>query len=407
MGPVLCNYYVTYRCNATCSFCDIWEQPSPMIDLDDVARNLRDLKRLGVRVIDFTGGEPLLHTGIGEMLGMAKDLGFMTTITSNGLLYPKRADELAGKVDLLHFSIDSADGDAHNASRGVQCFDKLMESIERAMALGEHPDLLFTVTNENVDQLRPIYERITRPNKLMLIINPLFEYHSLGDELAEEVMATVEQFARKPYTYLNPAFMTLRRRGGNDPDNPTCKAASTCVVISPFDELVMPCYHYGLDKMPIEGGLYDLWHSDKVRWHQKMEGRHDVCEGCTINCYFEPSFAVSPGSRYFWESLSSKTQYSWTKFVVQRLRTKVTGARAADLPDLGGNGGGTGDGGATGDGAPASGSSAAAAGDGAPASARPTAVDGGPAGDGASSEMVELPVLTNGDGAKSPPGAKE
>ena len=75
MKPVLCNYYVTYRCNATCSFCDIWEQPSPLIDLGDAARNLDDLRRLGVRIIDFTGGEPLLHPQIGELLAMAKERG--------------------------------------------------------------------------------------------------------------------------------------------------------------------------------------------------------------------------------------------------------------------------------------------------------------------------------------------
>lgn len=56
MKPVLCNYYLTYRCNAKCGFCDIWEQPSPTVSLEDAARNLDDLKRLGVRVIDFTGG---------------------------------------------------------------------------------------------------------------------------------------------------------------------------------------------------------------------------------------------------------------------------------------------------------------------------------------------------------------
>ena len=43
--PVLCNYYVTYRCNAKCAFCDIWEKPSPYITLADVEANLRDLKR--------------------------------------------------------------------------------------------------------------------------------------------------------------------------------------------------------------------------------------------------------------------------------------------------------------------------------------------------------------------------
>ena len=39
--PVLCNYYVTYRCNATCSFCDIWEKPSPYITLENAEENFQ------------------------------------------------------------------------------------------------------------------------------------------------------------------------------------------------------------------------------------------------------------------------------------------------------------------------------------------------------------------------------
>ncbi len=332
MKPVLCNYYLTYRCNAKCSFCDIWEKPSPMIDLATAQRNLDDLKRLGVRIIDFTGGEPLLHPNLDQLLRLARDQGFLTTVTSNGLLYPKRAEKLAGLVDLLHFSIDAATPEAHNASRGVTCFDKVLESIEVALSLGEHPDLIFTVTNDNVDDLDAIYHTLTRPNKLVLLINPLFDYNGLGGLLADDVMQRVATFARKPYTYLNPAFLTLRQRGGNDPEAPVCKAASTTIVISPFDELVLPCYHAGLERLPINGQLFDLWHSDRVAWHQTMEGRHEACRGCTINCYFEPSFAVSPGSRYFWESLPSKMRYTWTKFIVQRLQTKLRGPRRALLP---------------------------------------------------------------------------
>ena len=56
--PVLCNYYVTYRCNATCSFCDIWEKPSPYVTLQNAEENFKSLKKLGVNVIDFTGGDP-------------------------------------------------------------------------------------------------------------------------------------------------------------------------------------------------------------------------------------------------------------------------------------------------------------------------------------------------------------
>ena len=82
-NPVLCNYYLTYRCNATCGFCDIWERPSPYVTLDNARANLRDLKKLGVRIIDFTGGEPLLHRQLPDLLREAKQFGFITTLITN------------------------------------------------------------------------------------------------------------------------------------------------------------------------------------------------------------------------------------------------------------------------------------------------------------------------------------
>ena len=121
--PILCNYYVTYRCNAKYGFCDIWERPSPYVKLDTVKKNLLDLKKLGVKVIDFTGGEPLLHQQIDQLLEIAKELKFITTLTTNTLLYPKLAERLKGKVDMLHFSLDSSDKAQHDKMRGVECFD--------------------------------------------------------------------------------------------------------------------------------------------------------------------------------------------------------------------------------------------------------------------------------------------
>ena len=138
--PILCNYYLTYRCNATCSFCDIWEKPSPYITLENFRENLRDLKKLGVKVIDFTGGEPLLHRNLDVLLEETKKAGLLTTVTTNTLLYPKYAERLKGKIDMLHFSLDSPDEDEHNKSRGVKCFDKLLDSIQLANQLGSKPN---------------------------------------------------------------------------------------------------------------------------------------------------------------------------------------------------------------------------------------------------------------------------
>lgn len=317
--PILCNYYLTYRCNAACGFCDIWQKPSPFVKVDDVRKNLLDLKRLGVKFIDFTGGEPLLHRDLPEILDIAKRMGFVTTVTTNALLYPKRAKDLAGKIDLLHFSLDSAYKERHDESRGVRCYDKVLESIEVAKSLGEYPDILFTVQATNYEEIPVVYETISRPNDLMLILNPIFQYGAFFEAKQTEAMFDfVLKFSRKRLVYMNAAFIALRRDGGNRRRKPVCKAVSEVVVISPSNEMILPCYHAGYKKIPIENRLYELRRSPLIEDEARLEGRHEFCEGCSVNCYFEPSFATHL-SKYFWIALPSKAKYIYHKLFPQGL----------------------------------------------------------------------------------------
>ncbi len=312
--PVLCNYYVTYRCNATCSFCDIWERPSPYVTLENARENLTDLAKLGVKVIDFTGGEPLLHRQIVDLLGIAKSLGFITTLTTNTLLYPKNAERLQGLVDMLHFSLDSVDRAKHNASRGVDCFDHLLRSITLAQELGEQPDILFTVTDENVAEIPALYQEYVQEQKLHVILNPMFEYNSVGKNLDEATLQSLYDWSKQPGIYLNTAFLDLRKRGGNQINDPICKAGSTTIVISPENELVLPCYHLGLKQVPIAGRLFELWKSQEIQSQIAEEGRLPGCQGCVVNCYMEPSMAVETGP-YFLKSAVSTLKYALEKWV--------------------------------------------------------------------------------------------
>ncbi len=310
--PVLCNYYVTYRCNAKCSFCDIWEKPSPYVTIENAEANMKDLKRLGVKIIDFTGGEPLLHRGLPELLKMAKSLGFITTVTTNTLLYPKMAERLKGLIDMLHFSLDSSDPEKHNASRGVQLFDHFESSIEIAKQLGERPDILFTVFSDNIDEIESVYQKYCLPNNLMLILNPVFEYNDVGSELSADDLAKLEKWSSKRLVYLNKAFLELRKKGGNQIEQPVCRAADTTIVISPENKLMMPCYHLGLESLDIDNQLYELRQSKKVKEMAKMQGRHEACKGCTVNCYMQPSFATEL-SKYWLLSLPSTLKYNLAK----------------------------------------------------------------------------------------------
>ncbi|MGZ5244480.1 MAG: radical SAM protein [Bacteroidia bacterium] len=310
--PVLCNYYVTYRCNASCGFCDIWEKPSPYVTPENVEANLRDLKKLGVKVIDFTGGEPLLHRQLPDFLKLAKDLKFITTVTTNTLLYPKYAEKLKGLVDMLHFSLDSPIAEEHNKSRNVNCFDHLIKSISIAKDLGERPDILFTVHSENIHQIQQVYDEITQPNNLILILNPIFQYNEVGSTLSADDLKALEKWGKRKNVYMNKAFLTLRKDGGNNIEKPSCKAMSTSIVISPENKMIMPCYHLGLEEVAIENNLYQIRKSEPVQKQIAMEGKHAECSNCTVNCYFQPSFAVEV-NKYFFDALPSTLKYAWNK----------------------------------------------------------------------------------------------
>jgi len=321
---LLCNYYVTYRCNAYCNFCHFADHSqfknSVFARIEDFERNVTQVRELGVKFIDLTGGEPLLNKDIVRMAEFASSLKMQTSITTNTLLYPKYAESLSGKINLLHFSLDSPDEDEHNRIRGINCYKSVMESITIAKSLGEFPDLLFTVTNSTYNKLPGMYE-IARKHELVLIINPVFSYFG-NPGLSDEAINYIGTFAQgKPGIYINPAYLKLRKAGGNNVDKPSCKAVTRVIVISPDNKLLLPCFHFAKEFISIDKPISGIRKTDLYKYYSVMQGRFDFCRGCTVNCYFEPSFAF-PTNRYGIESLPSKIKYSYEKLVKQKLNRK-------------------------------------------------------------------------------------
>jgi MoaA/NifB/PqqE/SkfB family radical SAM enzyme len=295
MPPLVANYYLTYRCNARCHFCDIWAlDPKEEASFDTIAHNLKDLKRIGVKYIDFTGGEPLLRKDAPQVYKLAKDMGFLTSMTTNTILYPKRAKEMQGLVDFLNFSLDGPDADTHNQSRGVAIFDTLVESVALAKSLGEYPVLNHTVTAQNFDRIGEVAELGLKLGA-RIWLNPAFtayaNYNSKKNPTPE--MVTAIETAAKKYKNLgyNRAALAFIEAGGNDTKNPRCKAVDAVIAISPNNELLLPCYHFAQKGVPIEGKLYELYtKSEEVDEFRQSQGQLSVCEGCTVWCYLIPSF---------------------------------------------------------------------------------------------------------------------
>ena len=316
LPPLLLHYYITYRCNARCSFCEIWRSPanrkSPLAHPADVFRNLRETRRMGLRFVDFTGGEPLLHPDLPAFLRKAKELGFKTSVTTNCTLYPQRAQELAGLVDFLHFSLDAATAAEHDSIRGKKSFARVMQSLEMARDIGEKPDILYTVTDRNIDSLEPL-AHLARGLGLILIVNPVFSHHQKW-ELDVALLDEIERFRHHPNVYINTAFHRLRRQGGNSRHKPRCRVVSSTIVISPENQLLLPCYHFARQKISITDSIRQIRKTEQFKYYLRNQGRFDFCQGCTLNCYFDPSF-VYKIDVYFWQSLLAKTKYAWQKYV--------------------------------------------------------------------------------------------
>lgn len=313
MKPIICNYYLTYRCNARCGFCAIWKDRSVPKDAeaapDVVCRNLDDVRRLGVRAVDFTGGEPLLYEGLPRVLRHARKDGIWTTVTTNGIRYGECAAELAGLVTILQFSLHGPDRETHDASTVTPSFDRVVAGVETARSLGDRPTLIHTVTDGNIDAV-PEVIALARNLGAPLFLNPCFPYFG-NPGLSPENARMLGRLARRKGATADHGFLRFLIDGGNRIASPRCLAVTSTVVISPDDRLILPCFHHAVESLPIGGRLLSLRNSPEVLAAGKMEGRYLFCEGCAVNCYIRASLLRKP-DRYFLPTVFSAAKYFYT-----------------------------------------------------------------------------------------------
>ncbi len=305
-GPILAIYYLTYRCNSKCIYCDIWKRGSEIADTQDVLRNLEDLAKMGIRFVSFTGGEPLLFPSLPLVLDRAKKLGMRTTLITNGTLYARRAGELRGLVDDLEFSVSTIRADRYRWERGVDSLPEVINGIEKALSLGEPLSILTTTFQENLSDLAGVID-YTRRLGVLCIIGPVYDYFG-NAPFPRDLADCLRVYSSQKGVWMNRAFIEFLSSGGNCINRPRCTAMSATLAISPDDRLLLPCYHHCLQELPISGKLLGLCRAEPYKEMTKKVGRWEFCKGCNIFCYFEGSF-LWPPDRYF--CLDAMSRIRW------------------------------------------------------------------------------------------------
>ncbi len=103
--PVLAHIVPIRRCNLACTYCNEFDRTSDQVPTAEMLRRIDLLADLGTSIIAFSGGEPLLHTGLDELITRIRKRGAIAGMITNGfLLNAKRIQEL-NRAGLEHMQI--------------------------------------------------------------------------------------------------------------------------------------------------------------------------------------------------------------------------------------------------------------------------------------------------------------
>ena len=153
---------VTDRCNFRCTYCmprEVFDAGyrflphDAILSFEEIARLARVFAGLGVSKIRLTGGEPLVRRHLHRLVAMLSELDAELTLTTNGSLLAKQADELkkAG-LDRVTVSLDSLDDATFRAMNDADFpVAKVIEGIEAAAAAGLGPVKINMVVKRGVN----------------------------------------------------------------------------------------------------------------------------------------------------------------------------------------------------------------------------------------------------------------
>jgi len=107
--PVLAHVIPMRRCNLACAYCNEFDDHSKPVAIDIMRRRLDHLAALGTTIVTVSGGEPLLHPDLDQIIAHVRRRGMISGLITNGyLLTADRVKRLnrAG-LDHLQISIDN------------------------------------------------------------------------------------------------------------------------------------------------------------------------------------------------------------------------------------------------------------------------------------------------------------
>ncbi len=93
--PLLAHIIPTRRCNLACTYCNEFDDHSDPVPLEEMFRRIDRLGEMGTSIVTISGGEPLLHPELDDIIRRIRKNGMIAGLITNGYLLVAEAHPAA------------------------------------------------------------------------------------------------------------------------------------------------------------------------------------------------------------------------------------------------------------------------------------------------------------------------
>ncbi|MEV6755083.1 cytosylglucuronate decarboxylase [Streptomyces sp. NPDC051214] len=151
-------------CNADCFMCEFaLSRDTFRFSPEDFADLLPKAREAGVAYVRFTGGEPLMHRDVVDLVRAGTEAGMKMSLITNGMMLPKKAARLAdaGLAQVI-VSLDGGSAATHDVyRRSPGMFDNGLQGLRDAAALGVLPRVNTVVGPHNYTEMPQLQKVLT------------------------------------------------------------------------------------------------------------------------------------------------------------------------------------------------------------------------------------------------------
>ena len=103
--PILVHIIPNRRCNLACTYCNEFDDVSDPVPLEEMQRRLDLIADMGTTIITISGGEPLMHPDLDEVIRHIRRRGMIAGMITNGFFLNKERIERLNDAGLEHLQI--------------------------------------------------------------------------------------------------------------------------------------------------------------------------------------------------------------------------------------------------------------------------------------------------------------